>query len=56
MASPAVDSNMCVSHSLYQLLADLEDIEKEKDDNKNGLRTVWSLQSKEGVIGRYWNS
>lgn len=57
MASPAVDSNMCVSYSFStDFLPDLEDIEKEKDDNKNGLRTGKSLQSKEGVIGRYWNS
>lgn len=57
MASPAVDSIMCVSYSFStDFLPDLEDIEKEKDDNKNGLRTGKSLQSKEGVIGRYWNS
>lgn len=57
VALPAMDSNMCVSHSLStDFLPDLEDIEKEKDDNKNGLRTVRNLQSKEEVIGRYWNS
>ncbi|KAK7798548.1 hypothetical protein U0070_027105 [Myodes glareolus] len=37
-------------------LDDLQDIEKNEDDNQDGLRTVRILQSEDGVNGRYWRS